>query len=267
MKSLTESAAFQERLRTTGSYRTDPARRRPFFGRFDFWYVLRVAHLIYEGNRLAVRGEFNTETWAAHSLSYVSIIEDCGGTLDISGLEHSLRPGRPVVYVGNHMSMMESFLLPGLLLSGGWVTAVIKKSLGRYPVLGAFARATEPIMVGRENPREDLKTVLGEGRESLAKGRSVVLFPQATRSAVFDPSAFNSLGVKLAKSAGVPVVPLALKTDFQRNGRILKDIGGLDRSKTVCFRFGEPLEVTGTGKDANEKVMRFISDALKEWGG
>lgn len=264
-----ELEAFQEGLRRTGAYRTDPARPRSLsarlLGRFDAWYYLRLVGLLVSGDRLVRRGEFSTQTWAAHSLSFLRLLEDIGATVDISGLEHPGGLGRPAVFVGNHMSALETFLLPAMLLHLDKTTAVIKESLLTYPLLGAFARATEPIAVGRKNPREDLKTVLEQGRACLQAGRSVVLFPQATRSATFDPEAFNSLGVKLARSAGAPVVPLALKTDLQANGRLIKDIGPLDRSKTVYFRYGPPLEVHGNGKEANEAVVRFITDCLAGW--
>ena len=96
---------------------------------------------------------------------------------------------------------------------------------------------------------------------------SVLLFPQATRSVVFDPGAFNSLAVKLAKKAGVPVVPVALRTDFQKIGRVLKDFGPIDRSKPVYFKFGEPLTVQGNGKAAHQQVISFIASNLRSWGG
>ncbi|MFC1679309.1 lysophospholipid acyltransferase family protein [Elusimicrobiota bacterium] len=271
MKSPSETAEFQRILHETGSYRTDPARLPSrmdrMFGRFDTWYYLKLARILYLGHRAVIRGEFDTKVWAAHSLAFLSALEDIGATLDISGVEHPVKLGRPAVFIGNHMSMLESFLLPAILLHVDHIAAVIKKGLLKYPFVSSIARASDPICVGRRNPKEDLRTVLDDGKKALSGGRSVVLFPQATRSAAFDPASFNTLGVKLAKSAGAPVIPLALKTDFQRNGSIIKDIGPLDRSKTIYFKFGEPLAVTGTGKDANERVARFIADSLREWGG
>ena len=55
----------------------------------------------------------------------------------------------------------------------------------------------------------------------------------------FDPGAFNSLGAKLAARSGVPVVPIALKTDFSGLGPVVKEFGRIDRTRTVHFRFGE----------------------------
>ena len=54
---------------------------------------------------------------------------------------------------------------------------------------------------------------------------------------VFKPEEFNSIGVKLAKKAGVPVVPVAIKTDFWGNGRIIKELGPIDNKKTIHIKF------------------------------
>jgi 1-acyl-sn-glycerol-3-phosphate acyltransferase len=262
-------ADFERGLRVTGGYRTDPARPKPLLdrllGRFDAWYYVRLLGILRDAERAARGAAMSREAWAAVSLSYLRLLEGVGARLEVTGLGFPAAAGRPVVFVGNHMSILESFLLPAVLLHINRVAAVVKESLLRYPLLGPFARATEPISVGRTNPREDLRAVLDAGRRFLEAGRSVILFPQATRSAVFDPSAFNTLGVKLARDAGAPIVPLALKTDFQANGRLVKDIGPLDRSKTVHLRFGPPLELGSDPKEANRAVVRFITDALAEW--
>ncbi len=270
MKSVDETVEFQKRLHATGGYRTDPDRvvgwAHRLLGRLDTWYYLRVLYILYAGDRVASRGEFNTLEWARVSFSLLSNFEDCGARLDISGMEHPIRLDRPVVYVGNHMSMVEGFLIPAILTRLRDLAPVMKGELLTMSLVGAMMRAIDPIAVGRKSPREDLKWVLSRGRECLKAGRSVVLFPQSTRSAHFDPSSFNTLGVKLAKAAGVPCIPLALNTDFQKNGRIFKDWGPLDRSKTIFFCFGPPMEVGGSGKAANDKIVDFILEHLKLWG-
>jgi 1-acyl-sn-glycerol-3-phosphate acyltransferase len=123
------------------------------------------------------------------------------------------------------------------------------------------------IAVARVNPRDDLKVVLTQGEAMLKAGVSVVIFPQATRSVEFDVAEFNTLGVKLAARAGVPLVPLALKTDFMGNGRVFKDLGYVDHRKTIHFEFGAPMDVKGNGREAHEAVVAFISSRLRQWGG
>jgi 1-acyl-sn-glycerol-3-phosphate acyltransferase len=128
-------------------------------------------------------------------------------------------------------------------------------------------RSREPVAVKRENPREDLQVVMSQGREKLAKGASIIIFPQSTRSAVFRPAAFNSLGIKLAKTAGVPAMPVAVKTDFWENGKYLKDLGAINRSRHIHMAFGSPFSIQGSGKDEHQQVINFIVNHLREWGG
>ncbi len=148
------------------------------------------------------------------------------------------------------------------------VTFIVKRSLTTMPIFGPIMRSRDPITVGRTNPREDMVTVMTEGTARLKAGTSVIVFPQATRYQVFRTDHFNSLGVKLAARAGVPVMPVAIKTDFWRPGSgWLKDFGPLDRRQTVHMEFGAPLAITGNGKEQHEAVVEFIRSRLVAWGG
>jgi 1-acyl-sn-glycerol-3-phosphate acyltransferase len=145
------------------------------------------------------------------------------------------------------------------------VTFIVKDSLLAYPVFKHVLSARDPIVVGRTNPRQDLKTVLEGGMARLQKGVSVIVFPQTTRTRSFDPKKFNTIGVKLAQRAGVPVVPLAVLTDAWGNGKYLKDFGRIDPSRKVCFAFGKPMRVEGRGAAENQAVKDFIARKLEAW--
>jgi 1-acyl-sn-glycerol-3-phosphate acyltransferase len=126
-------------------------------------------------------------------------------------------------------------------------------------------RSRDPIAVSRTNPRQDLKAVLEGGMDRLKRGISIIVFPQTTRARSIDPTRFNTIGVKLAKRANVPIVPLALLTDAWGNGKYLNDIGKIDSSKNVYFAFGEPMWVQGRGTDEHQAIIHFISRKLQEW--
>ena len=126
-------------------------------------------------------------------------------------------------------------------------------------------RNRNPIVVGRANPREDLRIVLAEGQNRLNGNISIVIFPQTTRSINFDPKKFNSLGVKLAKRAKVPVVPVALKTDAWGTGRKFKDFGKIQPAKSVHITFGDPLPVQGSGKEEHKFIVNFIAKKLDSY--
>jgi 1-acyl-sn-glycerol-3-phosphate acyltransferase len=79
---------------------------------------------------------------------------------------------------------------------------------------------------------------------SLKKNISVLIFPQTTRDLRFDPKKFNTLGIKLAKRAKVPVIPVAVKNDAWGMDRWAKDFGKIDPSKPVCVSFGKLVHIS-----------------------
>ncbi|MGA7146119.1 MAG: lysophospholipid acyltransferase family protein [Desulfobacterales bacterium] len=260
---------FWHLLKSEFSYQS-PRKRRFSVKRFHGWvtliYYLRLFNIILVESLIARKKPYEGKTWAKGSLDILKIVESAGGKFHISGLKSLSSYQGPVVYVANHMSLLDTLILPCILLAFGKVTFVVKNGLLRYPFLGTVIRAIHPIAVTRENPRQDLKTVINQGSALIAGGCSIMIFPQATRSATFNETSFNSLGVKLAQRAGVPVVPVALKTDFQGNGKIIKDMGPVDPTKTLYIKFGAPELVEGRAQDMHRKIVAFILQNLRAWG-
>lgn len=251
-----------------GAYRTAPGDPHPAARLFPtLSFYTRFAGIVRNGSSRARRGLFGDADWSRSSLHVLRALESVGVQIEITGTDHFSRLGGPCVFIGNHMSTLEAFVLPTIIQPLKRVAFVVKKSLVEYPVFGHVMRSRSPIVVGRTNPREDLKAVLEGGLERLQAGISIVVFPQKTRSALFDPAAFNSIGIKLAKRAQVPVVPLALKTDAWSNGARFKDFGKIDPAKSVHFAFGRPLTVHGSGAAEHQQVVEFIKDNLVSWGG
>ncbi len=250
----------------TDSYQT-PATATSALCRFfpSFFFYRRMAAIVWRASRKARGGDYGTQDWAASSREIMAALERVGVRFAVAGREHLRDMPGPCVFVGNHMSTLETFVLPSLLVPFTPATFVIKRSLVEYPVFRHVMVSRNPVVVERSNPREDFKTVMEEGGKRLADGISVVVFPQTTRTVTFDPEQFNTIGVKLAKRAGVPVVPVALKTDAWGNGKHLKDFGPIDPGKPVHFAFGTPLAVSGNGQAEQAAVVAFIQEKLQQW--
>ncbi|MBE6366574.1 MAG: 1-acyl-sn-glycerol-3-phosphate acyltransferase [Lentisphaerae bacterium] len=212
------------------------------------------------------RGELDAYNQVEFSNGNTRLLEAVGGKLHLRGLNNIDKlNGQPAVIVANHMSLLETALLHSVMRSRIDFTFVIKRSLFDVKYFGDIMRSLEAIGVDRVNPRDDFKVVLTEGKERLSRGKSIVLFPQATRSEAFIPEKFNTIGIKLAKAAGVPVLPLALKTDFLGNGKLLRDMGPVHRNREVYFEFAEPVMVTDSGKELHENIIAFIQSRLQSW--
>ncbi|MCP5097939.1 MAG: 1-acyl-sn-glycerol-3-phosphate acyltransferase, partial [Chloroflexi bacterium] len=194
-------------------------------------------------------------------------VERSNGRFHITGLNHLHNLKDPVVFVSNHMSALENNIFPCLIAPFMPVTFVVKASLLRYPFFGKMIASQNPIALGRVNPREDLKKVMEQGCERLQNGISIIVYPQGTRTMDFDPSTFNSLGVRLAKKAGVQVIPVAVKTDFWQNGRFLRDFGPIKREQPIHIAFGAPIDVSSNSKVAHRQALDFICTHVSEWQG
>ncbi|MBI9052981.1 MAG: 1-acyl-sn-glycerol-3-phosphate acyltransferase [Bacteroidales bacterium] len=229
------------------------------------YFVFKYIMLIFKNRKLALKGLYDTEKWVSSSLKVLKLIENCGGKFHIDGLNHIKDCKEPVVFISNHMSAMESMIFPALIAPHKEVTFVVKEALTSHFLFGPVMRARTPIAVGRSNSREDLMSVIKQGKEFLENGTSIVIFPQGARKDIFIPEDFNSLGVKLAKSAKVKVVPIALKTDFWGNGKIVRDLGPIRRKRKIFISIGSPIEITGNGKSENDQIIKFIGDKMNEW--
>jgi len=228
-------------------------------------FYSKILGIVYRASKLAQKGFYDNQCWIESSLTTIRALEGVGGRFEVRGLENVRGLTSPAVFIGNPMSILGTFVLPCLIQPIRDVTFVVKESLVTYPFFGHVMRNRNPVVVGRENPREDLKLVLEEGRKRLEANISVVIFPQTTRSVEFDPGRFNSLGVKLAKRCNVPAVPFALKTDAWGLGKRIKDFGPIRPEKTVHIHFGQPQMVQGSGREEHSRVTDFIQAHLAQW--
>ena len=234
---------------------------------FQVAFKYKFLRVTFHARRLSLRGCYPTEEWVRSSYRLMKLLESCGGRFHITGLENIRKCTEPVIFIGNHMSTLETMILPYLIAPIRDVTFVVKESLVKSRVFGPVMKSREPIVVSRHNSRKDYVLVMTRGQEILSGGRSLVIFPQSTRLIEFLPEEFNSLGVKLASKTGVQVIPFALKTDFWLNGIFVKDLGPLDRrNKDIYFTFGEPMYVKGTGREENQEIIEFIQSNLNAWG-
>lgn len=262
---MPEKNKYLIRVSDKDEYSTEDKKyRKRLFPSISFFSNL--LRIILYSNRQARKGIYDGVRWYNSSVDVLKSLERAGIKMHFTGMFNLKKVEGPVVFISNHMSTLETMVLPSIIQPIKKVVYVIKEELSRYPLFGTIAKARDPILVGRENPREDLKIVLEEGSKRIQAGKSVIIFPQRTRSPFFEPASFNSLGIKLAKRNSVPVIPIALISDAWGNGKFIKDIGKIDPKKVVHISFGEPLNISGNGNEEHQKVIDFISSKFFEWG-
>lgn len=156
---------------------------------------LMVFWLPYEKRYWYLTGWQRSMTWLAEKF--------CGIRYEIKGWENL--PSQPYVIASNHQSTWETLsffvIFPKL-------TFVLKKELLQIPIFGWALRLLEPIAINRKQGSNAMEQILQQGRERLAQGRTIVVFPQGKRMPVNQPGAFRVGAAMLAKNTNVPLVPI-----------------------------------------------------------
>lgn len=253
-------------LKPEDGYATNPAESSMVFQAVPgIYFYIRMLGTVFSAARRARKKKYTSEDWIQSSLAIIRHLEKVDCRFFIQGRDNFLNLEGPCVFVANHMSTLETFALGSIIRPHRPVTFVVKDSLVRYPVFKHVMISRDPIVVSRKNPRQDFRAVMEQGSEKLNQGKSIIIFPQAVRAKGIDPEKFNSIGVKLARKAQVPVVPLALKTDAWGTGRFIRDFGRIRPEKLIHFAFAQPMAIKGRGKKEHKKIFEFIQARLNEW--
>jgi 1-acyl-sn-glycerol-3-phosphate acyltransferase len=115
-------------------------------------------------------------------------------------------PRRPYVFVANHASNADAFLVAMVPWEMKWLS---KKSIFDIPLLGWQMRVAGDVEVERGN-KESSNRAIEQLRERLNRKLSVLIFPQGTRSPDGTVGPFREGAFRLAIENGVDVVPLAV---------------------------------------------------------
>ncbi|MGL5754678.1 MAG: lysophospholipid acyltransferase family protein [Paraclostridium sp.] len=123
-------------------------------------------------------------------------------------------PKEPVLFVVNHSSMLDSYILIASVDRPiGCVIAdePIWKSM---PIVNKWASVIKSVYINRHNNREGLKSII-EASNTIKDGHSMAIFPEGDLTWIRDPhslvSEFKSGALKIAYKAKCPIVPLVIK--------------------------------------------------------
>ena len=213
-----------------------------------YWPVAVLAWPLPAATRSRVIG-----LWADFVLWWLKTT--CGLGHRVRGLENL--PDQPCVALCKHQSAWETIAMQTILPSQAWA---LKRELLWMPFFGWALAASRPIAINRSEPRKALDQLIRQGRERLAEGRWVVIFPEGTRMPPGTMGKFNPGGAMLAVKAGVPVVPVAHNAgSFWRRREFLKHPG------TIDVRIGPAIQTRGRGvREVNAEAASWIESAMTE---
>ena len=176
----------------------------------------------------------------------------CGISHEVTGSEHI--PATPAVYLSRHESAWETLAFSQILPPH---VNVLKRELLRIPFFGWGLALLGPIAIDRAAGRAALRQIAEQGRERVARGFSVVIFPEGTRKAPGETAEFFIGGAWLACQLGVPVIPIAHNAgDCWPRDALWK------RPGTVRVVIGAPIPTAGRGaSEVNADAKAWIDRA------
>lgn len=184
--------------------------------------------------------------WTHDALGWLRRL--CGLDYRVTGRERL--PQTPCVVLVKHSSAWETLAQVELLPRQTWV---LKRELLWAPIFGWVLPLFKPIAIDRKGGHEAVQQVIAQGRERLAEGLWVVIFPEGTRVPAGQRRRYGISGALLAIEAGCEVVPIA-----HNAGEYWPRRGWLKRAGTIDVVIGPPIETRG--RDA-----RAVTAAAQTW--
>ncbi len=175
----------------------------------------RSASRLSRASYFVIETLVHAATETARDASPLERAEHCSWVMEnicalhgIQIVQHGEVLSEPAIYVANHVSYVE----PIAMLARVAGTAIAKREIGTWPVIGDAVRSLGVLLVDRSRP-ESGAAVLREAWRSLDAGVSLVVFPEGTTTPGDTVLPFRRGVFGLARLAGVPIVPVTVRYD------------------------------------------------------
>ena len=182
------------------------------------------------------------------------ILATTGVRVSVEGLEQ-LTPGATYVFVANHQSIYD---IPVLFASVPFQLRIIAKaSLGRFPFLGWHLRRSGHMLVDRRRP--DRQGIVKWATSLPARGLSLIVFPEGTRSHDGVVAPFKAGSFFPAVQTGIAIVPLSVvgSRHVMRKGELTT------RPGDVRLIVHAPLALTADSEPTPD-MMRDLAARVRE---
>jgi len=183
-----------------------------------------------------------TILWAARVI--------CGIRHRVDGVENM--PATPHVVMAKHSSTWETLFLTRILPPLAYVA---KRELLSIPFFGWAFRFASPITIDRRAGRDAMEQIAERGRERIADGFWIVIYPEGTRIPAGTRAKYKTGGARLAIELGVPILPVAHNAGWLWPKGLLGK-----RPGTITLTIGAP--ISPNGKDPAQ-LTREVEDWIE----
>ncbi len=190
----------------------------------------------------------------AYAVSVLAVLRwSCGLTYRIEG--EPLPPGCHIA-LWKHSSSWETIAMMVVCPRQVWV---LKRELLWVPAVGLGLRQLHAIAIDRRAGHSAVAQVLEQGKERLAEGDWIIIFPEGTRMPAGETRRYGVSGTLLAIETGRLIVPVA-----HNAGRYWPRRGLLKKPGTVRVVIGAPVRAAGREvRELNDEVQGWIETTVR----
>ena len=177
-----------------------------------FWAFLTISSILLFPVALlvwAMTAPFDPRKRALHQLTcfWASLYTWLNPAWPVTiGGREKIAPETAYVMVANHQSLLDIFILFRLFNHFKWVSKIENF---RIPFIGWNMRLNDYIPLKRGD-KSSILQMLRQCREALARGNSIMMFPEGTRSVNGRLRRFKDGAFEVAKESGVPILPIVV---------------------------------------------------------
>lgn len=208
-----------------------------------------------------LRGDRRLGNDLALSLGFPSFLALAGVRIRVIGARN-LWVRRPAVFVMNHQSGLDAMIVGALLRQG--FSGLGKKEAQYSPPTFLMGRATDAVFVDRVDSTKG-RAAQEQLVERLRSGLSVFVAPEGTRSDTGELGQFRTGAFHVARTAGVPIVPIVLRNAYA----LMPGKSKLIRPGVVDVAVLEPISTDSwtreSVRDDMAAVRQQFVDTLKNW--
>lgn len=179
----------------------------------------------------------------------------CGMNYVVEGRENL--PSQPFISLWKHSTAWETMAQMFVVPTAAWL---LKREVLWIPIVGWAVSTYKPIAINRSAGHSAVNQVVNQGRERLAAGMGVIVYPEGTRVAPGQSRKYGVSGALLAVETGTPVVPIAHNSGYLWPRRSL-----LKKAGTIYVVIGKPIDPTGLdAREVNRRAQEWIEATIAE---
>jgi len=192
-------------------------------------------------------------TWGRFECWLARVVCDIGYVIE--GRENL--PQAPFISLWKHSTAWETMAQMFVVPTASWL---LKREVLWIPIVGWAVSTYKPIAINRSAGHSAVNQVVNQGRERLAAGMGVIVYPEGTRVAPGQTRKYGISGALLAVETGAPVVPIAHNAGyFWRRRSLFKKAG------TIYVVIGPPIDPKGLdAREINRRAQEWIEATIAE---